>query len=84
MKIQVGDIEVGYDRAGSGDPVLLVMGLGTTRVGWFNQFAFLSKGYDVTAFDNRGCGETIAGGSLVGIPRLSDWLYSTRSRLPSA
>jgi len=63
VRLHVGDIEVGYDRAGSGDPVLLVMGLGTTRVGWFNQFAFLSKSYDVTAFDNRGSGETVAGGS---------------------
>ena len=63
MKIEIGDVEFGYDRAGSGDAVLMIMGLGTTRVGWFNQFAFLSKHYDVTAFDNRGAGETVAGGS---------------------
>jgi len=63
MRIRIGDVEFGYDRAGSGEPVLLVMGLGTTRIGWFNQVAFLSKNYDVTAFDNRGAGETVAGGS---------------------
>ncbi len=63
MKIRIGDVDIGYDRAGSGEPVLLVMGLGTTRVGWFNQFAFLSNSYDVTAFDNRGAGETVATGS---------------------
>ena len=63
MKITIGDVEFGYDRSGDGEPVLMVMGLGTTRVGWFNQFAFLSKSYDVTAFDNRGAGETAYGGS---------------------
>jgi pimeloyl-ACP methyl ester carboxylesterase len=63
VKIRIGDVEFGYDRAGSGDPVLLVMGLGTTRIGWFNQFAYLSQHYDVTAFDNRGCGETVCDGS---------------------
>jgi 3-oxoadipate enol-lactonase len=63
MKIKIGDIEFGYDRAGSGDPVLLVMGLGTPRIGWFHQFSFLSQTYDVTSFDNRGVGETVAPGS---------------------
>src|SRR5438874_873414 len=59
MKIELGGITFGYDRAGSGEPVLLVMGLGTPRIGWFHQFAFLSQAYDVTSFDNRGCGETV-------------------------
>ena len=59
MKITLGDVEFGYDRAGSGEPVLLVMGLGTPRMGWFHQFGFLSQHYDVASFDNRGCGETV-------------------------
>ena len=59
MKITVGDIEFGYDRGGSGDPVLLVMGLGTPRIGWFPQFMFLTQSYDVVSFDNRGVGETV-------------------------
>jgi len=63
VKVTIGEVEFGFDRAGSGEAVLLVMGLGTTRVGWFNQFAFLSKSYDVTAYDNRGAGETVAAGS---------------------
>jgi pimeloyl-ACP methyl ester carboxylesterase len=58
MKITVGDIEFGYDRGGSGDPVLLVMGLGTPRIGWFPQFMHLTQAYDVVSFDNRGVGET--------------------------
>ncbi|MEX0873365.1 MAG: alpha/beta hydrolase [Actinomycetota bacterium] len=59
MKITVGNAEIGYDRAGSGEPVVLVMGLGTPRIGWFNQFHFLSQYYDVICYDNRGCGETV-------------------------
>jgi pimeloyl-ACP methyl ester carboxylesterase len=60
MKISIGNVEIGYDREGSGEPVMLVMGLGTPRVGWFHQFRFLSEHYDVTCFDNRGVGETLA------------------------
>ncbi len=60
MKISIGNVEIGYDREGSGEPVMLVMGLGTPRVGWFHQFRFLSEHYDVTCFDNRGVGETVA------------------------
>jgi 3-oxoadipate enol-lactonase len=59
VKVTVGEIEFGYDRAGAGDPVMLVMGLGTPRIGWFHQFAFLSQTYDVASFDNRGVGETV-------------------------
>lgn len=59
MKVRVGDVEIGYDRAGEGEPVLLVMGLATPRIGWFHQFRFLSQSYDVTCFDNRGVGETV-------------------------
>lgn len=60
MKVRVGDIEIGYDRAGEGrgDPVLLVMGLSATRIGWIRQMPVLAERHDVTVFDNRGVGET--------------------------
>lgn len=58
MKVRVGDVEIGYDRSGEGEPVLLVMGIATTRVAWFNQFQALPARYDVTWFDNRGVGES--------------------------
>ena len=60
MVITAGGIEFGCDRGGSGDPVILVMGLGAPRLGWFPQFAVLSQSYDVVTFDNRGVGETKA------------------------
>jgi 3-oxoadipate enol-lactonase len=63
MKLQVGNVEIGYDRQGTGEPVILVMGLGTPRIGWFHQFNHLSQHYDVVSYDNRGVGETICQGS---------------------
>jgi pimeloyl-ACP methyl ester carboxylesterase len=57
--LQVGDVHIGYDRQGSGEPLILVMGLGTPRIGWFHQFTFFSQHYDVVSFDNRGVGETV-------------------------
>lgn len=58
MKIACGDIEIGYDRVGSGDPILLVMGLATSRLGWAMQMPVLGASYDVVCFDNRGVGDT--------------------------
>lgn len=64
MQIEVGGVGISYDRQGEGEQVLLVMGLGTPRIGWFHQFYALAERYDVTSFDNRGVGETVhAGGS---------------------
>jgi 3-oxoadipate enol-lactonase len=59
MNAKVGDVDIAYDRQGEGEQVLLVMGLGTPRIGWFHQFYALSQSYDVTSFDNRGVGETL-------------------------
>lgn len=72
MKITINDIEFGFDRAGSGEPVLLVMGLGTPRIGWFPQFQFLSQSYDVTSFDNRGVGETVCAGPWTMLDMAAD------------
>jgi 3-oxoadipate enol-lactonase len=58
MKIAVGDLEIGYDRQGEGEPVLLIMGLGAARIGWIGQMGELPKHFDVTCFDNRGIGES--------------------------
>ncbi len=72
MKARVGDIEIGYDRAGAGEPVLLVMGLATPRIGWFPQFGVLSQSFDVTSFDNRGVGETSCDGSWTVLDMAND------------
>jgi pimeloyl-ACP methyl ester carboxylesterase len=51
-------IRVHYESAGSGDPVLLVSGLGSPAIGWALQASALSARHRVITFDNRGVGET--------------------------
>jgi 3-oxoadipate enol-lactonase len=56
-KIVVGDNELHYERAGSGEPLLLIQGMSGTHVSWGDPFLGpLQEGFDVIAFDNRGIG----------------------------
>jgi 3-oxoadipate enol-lactonase len=49
--------EIHYERAGEGEPLLLVQGLSGTHLAWGKPFkALLEKGFDCVAFDNRGVG----------------------------
>jgi pimeloyl-ACP methyl ester carboxylesterase len=45
-----------YEVHGSGEPVLLIMGLGSNAYGWYRTIPWLSERYEVIAFDNRGTG----------------------------
>jgi pimeloyl-ACP methyl ester carboxylesterase len=47
-----------YEVHGSGEPVLLVMGLGSNAYGWYRTIPWLSERYQAIAFDNRGCGRS--------------------------
>jgi pimeloyl-ACP methyl ester carboxylesterase len=47
-----------WESTGSGEPVLLVMGLGMPATGWWRTAAVLAKRFRVLAFDNRGCGRS--------------------------
>ena len=53
-------LELDYEQYGdaSGEPVLLIMGLGAQRVVWPDAFidALVQRGFRVTAYDNRDCG----------------------------
>lgn len=57
-----GDVRVGYDRltASSGDPLLVVMGLGTSRFWWPLGLcqAFAERGFEVVRYDQRDAGES--------------------------
>lgn len=56
--VRVGEVNLACEVTGSGDPVILVMGLGTTKIGWAQQVEELSRHYTVLTFDNRGAGES--------------------------
>ncbi|HSF07383.1 MAG TPA: alpha/beta fold hydrolase [Methylomirabilota bacterium] len=57
-RVRVGDIEMFYTAAGSGEPLVLVMGLSGDHLSWGFQIAALAERYRVVAFDNRGAGQT--------------------------
>ncbi|MDQ2631312.1 MAG: alpha/beta hydrolase [Actinomycetota bacterium] len=56
-KIAVRGTELHYERAGSGEPLLLIQGMSGTHVAWGEPFrSALEESFDVVAFDNRGIG----------------------------
>ncbi|TNF37678.1 MAG: alpha/beta fold hydrolase [Deltaproteobacteria bacterium] len=59
-KATLDDIQLHYDVAGSGTPVLLIMGLSVPGTAWRFQSAALSQRHRVAWFDNRGVGQSDA------------------------
>ncbi len=51
-------VRVHYEVHGDGEPVLLVMGLGSNAYGWARTIPWLSRRYRTIAFDNRGTGRS--------------------------
>ena len=54
----VGSIELYYEEHGSGDPLVLIMGLAADSMAWLFQIPDFSKGYRTIVFDNRGVGRS--------------------------
>jgi 3-oxoadipate enol-lactonase len=55
--VKVGEIELDYERGGSGPPLLLIMGLSGTALHWGEPFLeALRQDFDVIAYDHRGVG----------------------------
>jgi pimeloyl-ACP methyl ester carboxylesterase len=57
-KVEVDGIRINYELHGSGEPVVLIGGLGADTSLWFCQAPELSKHFQLIAFDNRGAGES--------------------------
>jgi 3-oxoadipate enol-lactonase len=56
-KAVVGEHELHYERAGAGEPLLLIQGMSGTHVSWGEPFlGALAESFDVVTFDNRGIG----------------------------
>jgi pimeloyl-ACP methyl ester carboxylesterase len=53
-------VRLAYDIEGSGEPLLLVQGLGYGRGGWGPAPGMLAERFTVATFDNRGFGESDA------------------------
>jgi pimeloyl-ACP methyl ester carboxylesterase len=55
--VDIRGIGLHYERAGSGEQLLLIQGMSGTHVSWGTPFrAPLEEAFDVVAFDNRGIG----------------------------
>jgi pimeloyl-ACP methyl ester carboxylesterase len=59
-KARVNGIDLQYIEAGSGDPLLLIMGFGGDHLAWAFQTPVFAQRYRVIAFDNRGAGQSDA------------------------
>ena len=57
-KIHHNDIEIYYEQHGDGEPLLLIAGMSVDHTAWLSILDGLSKKFQVTIFDNRGCGQT--------------------------
>jgi pimeloyl-ACP methyl ester carboxylesterase len=47
-----------YELHGAGEPVLLIMGLGSNAYGWYRTIPWLAESHRAIAFDNRGTGRS--------------------------
>ena len=56
--VTVGSIELYYEEQGSGDPMLLIMGLAADSRAWMFQVPDFARHYRTIAFDNRGVGRS--------------------------
>jgi len=55
--IQAGDVELDYERAGSGAPLLMIMGMSGTALHWSEPFLqALGTRFETIVYDHRGVG----------------------------
>ena len=57
-KVDIGDAEIYYEEAGTGDPIMFVPGLGGGAAVWSRQIPAFSETYRTIAHDHRGCGQS--------------------------
>ncbi|HET7053656.1 MAG TPA: alpha/beta hydrolase [Solirubrobacterales bacterium] len=56
-RVDAGGSELHYERAGSGEPMLLIQGMSATHLAWGRDFlAPLEQSFECVVFDNRGMG----------------------------
>jgi len=55
---KINNFSIYYDIYGAGEPLVLIAGLGSDSMSWFNVIDDLAKNYKLIVFDNRGCGRS--------------------------
>jgi 3-oxoadipate enol-lactonase len=70
---RVGDHELFYERGGSGEPLLLIMGMSGTHLTWGEPFLeALRRDFDVVIYDHRGIGKSREAPAGYSIADLAD------------
>lgn len=69
---KVGSVELYYEEHGSGDPLLLIMGLAADSQAWMFQIPDFAQHYRVIAFDNRGVGRSSKPAGPYSIHEMAD------------
>jgi pimeloyl-ACP methyl ester carboxylesterase len=57
-KLHIRDVDLYYETAGQGQPIVFIHGLGSSTRDWEFQVTFFSKHYQVVTFDLRGHGKS--------------------------
>jgi pimeloyl-ACP methyl ester carboxylesterase len=56
-KVELAGTELNYERAGAGEPLLLIQGMSANHLAWGRPFSsLLERDFEVISFDNRGLG----------------------------
>jgi 3-oxoadipate enol-lactonase len=56
-KVELAGTELNYERAGAGEPLLLIQGMSANHKAWGRPFSsLLERDFEVISFDNRGMG----------------------------
>jgi pimeloyl-ACP methyl ester carboxylesterase len=72
QRARSGNVDLHWESEGSGDPVLLVMGLGMTATAWWRTVPVLAESLTVIAFDNRGVGRSGRPPGPYSVPQMAD------------
>jgi 3-oxoadipate enol-lactonase len=71
--VNTGDIELSYERSGSGPPLLMIMGMGGTALSWGEPFLeHLRQTFETIVYDHRGIGESSPTEEPFTIARLAE------------
>jgi pimeloyl-ACP methyl ester carboxylesterase len=58
-EVRVDDVRLHYEVTGTGDPMLMVMGLGASSANWAPELlSELARSFQIIVYDNRGTGQS--------------------------
>ena len=79
--LQIDDVQLAYDSAGSGSPIIFVHGYPFNRSLWSDQVAVLSDRYRVISVDLRGFGESGGSQSPASMSRMAQDIATLMDKL---